>query len=212
MAPRYGFTGRLVRSALNRGRLLSMLARGTATRALLPGVITGGKTLCIGRNVDLGVYGELIIGDGVILSDGCAIEVGPSARLVLGNRAFVGRHSVIVAQDRIEIGDDVLIAEHCSIRDQNHNLDPERRRRELDAQGEGRPPVDAIEKEPVFIGSNAWIGAGVRVLKGTRIGEGTVVGANAVVRGELPAGVVAAGIPARVIRGVDDPHAKPPSG
>jgi acetyltransferase-like isoleucine patch superfamily enzyme len=39
-------------------------------------------------------------------------------------------------------------------------------------------------------------------LKGSRIGDRTVVGANAVVRGELPADVVAAGIPARVIRNV----------
>ena len=192
--------GRLAKSALNRARLLSMLARGKAMRLLLPGVIIGGKSLCIGRNVTLAVYGELIVGDTVMISDGCAIEVGPTAQLVLGDRAFIGRHSVIVAQERIEIGKDTLIAEHCSIRDQNHHLDPDRRRQEIDAQAEGRPLGIGIEKAPVFIGSNAWVGAGVRVLKGSRVGDGTVVGANAVVRGELPAGVVAAGIPARVLR------------
>lgn len=198
-----------MKSALNRARLLSMLARGTATRVLLPGVVIGGKTLCIGRNVDLAVYGELIIGDNVTLSDGCAIEVGPSARVVLDDRVFIGRHSVIVAQDRIEIGKDTLIAEHCTIRDQNHHLDPDKRRQEIDAQAEGRPAAIGVDKSPILIGSEAWIGAGVRILKGSRVGDRTVVGANAVVRGELPAGVVAAGIPARVIRNVSaDPASR----
>jgi acetyltransferase-like isoleucine patch superfamily enzyme len=191
---------RLVKSALNRARLLAMLARGKAMRLLLPGVIIGGKSLCIGQNVTLAVYGELIVGDTVVISDGCAIEVGPTAQLVLGNRAFIGRHSVIATQERIEIGEDTLIAEHCSIRDSNHHLDPDRRRQEIDAQAETRPLGIGIEKAPVFIGSNAWIGAGVRILKGSRVGDRTVVGANAVVRGELPAGVMAAGIPARVLR------------
>jgi acetyltransferase-like isoleucine patch superfamily enzyme len=179
-----------------------MLARGTAARLLLPGVITGGQSLCIGRGVDLAIYGELIIGEGVILSDGCALEVGPTARLVLGDRAFIGRHSVIAAQELIEIGKDTLVAEHCTIRDQNHHLDPDQRREEIDAQAAGRPPATGVDKAPVVIGSSAWIGAGVRVLKGSRIGDRTVVGANAVVRGELPADVVAGGIPARVIRSV----------
>jgi acetyltransferase-like isoleucine patch superfamily enzyme len=195
---------RAVRSVRNRAHLLAMQARGAATRVLRPGLVTGGRALCVARNVDLILYGELILGDNVTLSDGCAIEVGPGGRVVLGDRVFVGRHSVIVAQDRVEIGSDTLIAEHCTIRDQQHQIDPEQRRDEVDAGMNGRPPDAGIDKAPVFIGSLAWIGAGVRVLKGSRIGDGTIVGANAVVRGELPAGVVAAGIPARVVRRVRD--------
>jgi carbonic anhydrase/acetyltransferase-like protein (isoleucine patch superfamily) len=194
-----------VRSALNRARPYVMLARGAATRLLLPGIVTGGRMLCIGRNVGLVVYGELIVGHGVVLSDGCAIEVGPYGRLVLGDRTFVGRHSVIVAQERIEIGADVLIAEHCTIRDHNHQLDANERRDEIDAQAEGRHSRSGVEKAPVSIGASVWLGAGARVLKGSRIGDRTVVGANAVVRDELPPDVVAGGIPARVIRPVGDP-------
>jgi acetyltransferase-like isoleucine patch superfamily enzyme len=203
--PRSPITGRLVRSALNRARPYVMLARGTATRLLLPGLVTGGRGLCIGHGVALVIYGELIVGNGVMLSDGCAIEVGPYGRLVLGDRTFVGRHSVIAAQDRIEIGADVLIAEHCTIRDQNHQLDANQRRDEIDAQAEGRHSRSGVEKAPVIIGTSVWLGAGVRVLKGSRIGDRTVVGANAVVRDDLPADIVAGGIPARVIRRVGDP-------
>ena len=53
---------------------------------------------------------------------------------------------------------------------------------------------------PVVIEPTVFLGMGVRVLKGVTIGENTVVGAGAVVTSSLPAGVIAAGNPARPIR------------
>ncbi|MCP3819750.1 hypothetical protein NLX86_17095 [Streptomyces sp. A3M-1-3] len=50
------------------------------------------------------------------------------------------------------------------------------------------------------IGDNVWLGGGVVACPGVTIGENTVVGAGAVVTRALPANVVAAGNPARVIR------------
>jgi maltose O-acetyltransferase len=52
------------------------------------------------------------------------------------------------------------------------------------------------------VADNVWLGGGVIVLPGVTIGEDTVVGAGAVVSRDLPAGVVAVGSPARVIRSV----------
>ena len=52
---------------------------------------------------------------------------------------------------------------------------------------------------PVRIGAMAYIGAGATILPGAVIGDGAVVGAGAVVTGEIPAGTVAVGNPARVI-------------
>jgi serine acetyltransferase len=60
------------------------------------------------------------------------------------------------------------------------------------------------EIRPVVIGASCYIGAGVVVLPGATIGDGTVIGAGAVVRGEIPAGVVAAGNPAKVIRQISE--------
>jgi acetyltransferase-like isoleucine patch superfamily enzyme len=184
---------RLVKSLHNRAFPAAMQVRGLSRRLLMPGVIQGGRGLCVGRNVALMVYGDLEIGEGVVLSDGCSLQVGPRARLVLGDHVFVGRYSVLAATELIELGAGTLVAEHCTIRDQNHHLIPEERARE----------VKAITA-PVRVGPSVWIGAGVRVLKGAVIGEGAVVAANAVVTGEIPARVVAGGIPARVLRSIGE--------
>jgi maltose O-acetyltransferase len=58
--------------------------------------------------------------------------------------------------------------------------------------------------EPITLGDNVWLGAGVIVCPGVTIGDNTVVGAGSVVTHDLPAGVVAVGNPARVHRPIDD--------
>jgi acetyltransferase-like isoleucine patch superfamily enzyme len=52
----------------------------------------------------------------------------------------------------------------------------------------------------ITLGENVWLGTGAKVLDGVRIGRDVVVGAGAVVTDDLPDGVVAAGIPARILR------------
>jgi hypothetical protein len=63
-------------------------------------------------------------------------------------------------------------------------------------------PEDARSGEPkeVVIGDHVWLGVGAMVLKGAKIGDYTIIGANSVVTGEIPANVVAAGNPCKVIR------------
>jgi maltose O-acetyltransferase len=60
------------------------------------------------------------------------------------------------------------------------------------------------EVRPVVIGEGCYIGAGAIVLPGSSIGDGAVVGAGSVVRGEVPAGMIAAGNPTRVIGEVSE--------
>ncbi len=184
---------RVVKSLRNRSRLRIMKLRGDAARRFSLGSVKAGRNLLIGRNVRLVIYGELIIGNDVILSDGCTIEVAPRGRVVLGDGVFVGRNTVIAAQRSIEIGDRVLIAEHCSVRDADHHVDPALRLTETEA-------VTA----PVVLEPNVWIGAGVRVLRGCRVGSGSVVAANAVLRDDVPAAMIAGGIPARILGPAED--------
>ena len=56
-----------------------------------------------------------------------------------------------------------------------------------------------------MVGDNVWVSAGVIVCPGVTIGNDTVVGAGAVVTRDLPAGVVAMGVPARVVREIGEP-------
>ena len=89
---------------------------------------------------------------------------------------------------RITIGDDVQIGPLVQLLTPTHPVDAALRRAKWEAA------------EPIAIGDNVWLGGGVIVCPGVTIGEDTVVGAGAVVTRDLPAGVVAAGVPARVIR------------
>ena len=57
-----------------------------------------------------------------------------------------------------------------------------------------------LQGAPVRIGNDVWIGAHAVVLKGVTIGDGAVIAAGAVVTKDVPAGVIAGGMPARVIR------------
>jgi maltose O-acetyltransferase len=54
--------------------------------------------------------------------------------------------------------------------------------------------------KPIVIEDNVWLGGGVIVCPGVTIGADTVVGAGSVITRDLPAGVVAVGNPARVVR------------
>ncbi len=57
---------------------------------------------------------------------------------------------------------------------------------------------------PITLGDHVWLGANVTVLKGVTIGRDTVVAAGSVVTKSLPEGVLAAGVPAKVIRKLKD--------
>ena len=108
----------------------------------------------------------------------------------IGARTFLNFGVVALDVARITIGDDVQIGPRVQLLTPTHPVDAELRRAKWEAA------------EPIAIGDNVWLGGGVIVCPGVTIADDTVVAAGAVVTRDLPAGVVAAGVPARVMREV----------
>lgn len=125
---------------------------------------------------------------------GAGSEIRPPLRCdygyqtTFGARSFANWGLICLDVATVTIGDDVQIGPNVQLLTATHPLEPGPRRDKWEAA------------EPIVIGDNAWLGGGVIVCPGVTIGADTVVGAGAVVTRDLPAGVVAVGAPARVIR------------
>ncbi|MCK0131223.1 acyltransferase [Flavobacteriaceae bacterium F08102] len=98
--------------------------------------------------------------------------------------------TVIGAAQSIQIGENVLSGANVLITDFDwHPIDPKLRH-----------TSEGVKSAPVVIEDNVWLGINSVVLKGVTIGENTVIGANSVVVKDIPANVIAAGNPCRVIK------------
>lgn len=121
---------------------------------------------------------------GVVIFGGCRLELYKGAEIWIGQGSFLNRNVSILAEERVTIGDWVLIGWDVTITDTD----------EHDWPGLGRRCA------PVTIGDNAWIGARSIILKGVTVGEHAVIGAGSVVTRDVPPYALAAGSPAKVIR------------
>lgn len=126
------------------------------------------------------------VGDGVVILPTLRCDYGSQIRI--GPRTFVNYDCVFLDVAPITIGADCQLATRVQLMTATHPIDPIARRQGWEYG------------EPITIGDNVWLGGGVIVQPGVTISEDTVVGAGAVVTRDLPAGVVAAGVPARVMR------------
>jgi len=132
-----------------------------------------------------------------------ANPLAPNHPVVLATRTRdavinIGNHCgfsgvTLVAAERIQIGDGVLIGANAVIADTDfHPLDPaERQRNALNGK-----------HAPIIIQDNVFVGMNSLILKGVTIGKGSVIGAGSVVTRDVPPGVIAAGNPARIIQPV----------
>ncbi|MBA3625798.1 MAG: sugar O-acetyltransferase [Methylibium sp.] len=125
-------------------------------------------------------------GEGTVIRPLLRCDYG--SNIAIGSRSFVNFDCVLLDCNRITIGDDVQFGPGVHVYTAGHPLEAALRR------------SGAEFALPVSIEDGVWLGGGVIVCPGVRIGENTVVGAGSVVTRDLPAGVVAAGSPCRVLR------------
>lgn len=115
----------------------------------------------------------------------------------IGENVQLNDYVHIAAIERVTIGNDVLIASKVFISDHNHGTYSGPAPHSNPAI---TPASRALVSAPVVIEDKVWLGEHVCVLPGVRIGQGSVVAAGAVVTHDLPAYVIAAGVPAKVIK------------
>ena len=93
-------------------------------------------------------------------------------------------------QGGIYIEDNALIGHNACLLTLNHNEDPQKRAN--------------LHPAPIKIGKGAWLGSNVTVLPGITIGDGAIIAAGAVVTKDVEANTIVAGIPAKVVRKVNE--------
>lgn len=122
--------------------------------------------------------------------------------IYLGNNVSINMNCTFVDCNKIEIGDNVLIASNVQLYTAAHPVEwAERRTPDWNPQtGEYFCRTYAL---PIKIGNNCWLGGGVIVLPGVTIGDGCVIGAGSVVTKDVPPNFAAAGNPCRIMREIN---------
>ena len=145
----------------------------------------------------LGDPRRISIGAGSWLHRGVTLwthDYGPGhGRITIGRRVTLLTNVQLNSYDGITVGDETAFGDGCYVQDNDHGTAP------------GIPVMQQPQvSAPITIGRDVWFGARCVVLKGVTVGDGTIVGAGSVVVKSLPAGQVAVGVPARVVKSRGD--------
>lgn len=131
------------------------------------------------------------------IGEGCYIEPPFHANwggnhVHFGKMVYANFNLTMVDDTDIYVGDGTMIGPNVTIATAGHPILPELREKSYQYN------------IPVHIGRNVWLGAGVVIVPGITIGDNTVIGAGSVVTRDIPANVVAAGNPCRVLREIGE--------
>jgi len=190
------------------------------------------KRLVVGSPADAAtewprlLEGRMRVGAGTQLSgklaarapSGCSLEIGSQSNIegslvfeksdaviTIGSRTHIGGGTLVAAAERIEIGDDVLLAFDIIVMDHNsHAVSFAQRQHDVTMWIKGQKDWSQVGMAPVRILNRSWIGARAIILKGVTVGEGGIVAAGSVVTNDVPAWTIVGGNPARVIRELTD--------
>ena len=131
------------------------------------------------------------------IGEGCYLETPFYANwggrhVHLGDGVYANFNLTLVDDCEIFIGDHVMIGPNVVLATGTHPVNPRLRYQQ------------AQYNLPIHIEENVWIGAGSVVLPGVTIGKNSVIGAGSVVTKDIPANVVAAGSPCRILRQIGE--------
>ena len=108
----------------------------------------------------------------------------------VGKNVFINSCCCFQDQGGIKIGENVLIGHKVVFATLDHDLNPKKR--------------SNMKALPINIAKDVWIGANATILPGVNIGEGSIVAAGAVVTKDVPPFSIVAGVPAKIIKKLDE--------
>lgn len=123
---------------------------------------------------------------GRLIVHGRWLFLGRTGHLELRDGVHVNEGINLPANNTLREGDGVHLTAYCQMYTSRLEVELARRCEH--------------SSKPIVVGRNVWLGANTVVLGGVTIGENAIVGAHSLVNRDLPPNVLAAGIPARVIR------------
>jgi maltose O-acetyltransferase len=106
----------------------------------------------------------------------------------LGDRVYVGPGCYFEDHSLVTLEDDVWVGPRAMFLTASHELGPPKKR------------AGGWWTKPILVGRGTWVGGGATILPGVRIGTGCIIAAGALVRADVPADLLVAGVPARPIR------------
>jgi len=141
--------------------------------------------------------GKVFIGQG--FSTGTNVKINlenKNSILNVGDKCFLNSYVHIAVAERIDIGNNVLMASKIFISDHSHGS--------YSSSDQSHPDIPPnnrdIVSNPIKIGDNCWIGEGVNILPGVTLGSGCIVGAGSVVTKSFKKNTILAGSPAKAIK------------
>ena len=132
---------------------------------------------------------KCVLGKHLVSMGPLYIKLLQDAHLQIGENCFFNHNCSITCVKDIKIGSGCNFANNIVIVDHDHKVS---------ANGVEK---DLVSK-PIVIGDSVWIGANVTILKGVTIGDGAIVAANSVVRNDVKAHTIVAGVPAKIVKEV----------
>lgn len=182
------YYGRRTLRRLNPQGYISPRATIHHTEFRINGQVFLGDDVVIYQDAD---GGPVTLGDRVHLFGDTYIQTGKGGSVTIEKNSHIQPRCQFSAYvSHIQIGRDVQIAPNCAFYPYDHGIAPD--------EPIMRQPLHT--KGAIVIGDDVWLGYGVIVLSGVHIGDGAVVGAGSVVTDDVPAGAIAAGVPARVVK------------
>ncbi|VUX02850.1 Putative acetyltransferase [Streptococcus constellatus] len=127
--------------------------------------------------------------EGLVLLSPFTCDYGEN--ITFGKNCFVNINCYFMDGAKISLGDNVFVGPSTGFYTANHPLDYKRRNAGLE------------KALPITVGNNVWFGANVNVMPGVSIGDGCVIASGSVVTQDIPANSLAAGVPCKVLKKIE---------